>query len=139
MKNFTTEKLAQIDFSYFLLEVTTFSDYRISKKNNVNSLIFVNSHLGQKSPWTKVCLDNCPLDKSLLGQLVPWTTVPWTIVATPLKRILCSYLRILDILVFHFLLYFLQQKLYSQLCIFRIIALNSFSVYETIPVLMIYL
>ena len=32
---------------------------------------------------TKVCLDNCPLDKRLLGQLVPWTLVPWTIVATP--------------------------------------------------------
>ena len=77
---FTSEKLAQIIFSYFLLEVTTFIDYRISKKNNVNSLIFVNSHLGQKSPWTKVRLDNCPLDKNLL---VPWNIVPWTIVATP--------------------------------------------------------
>ena len=53
------------------------------KKSNVSSLIFVNSYLGQKSPWTKVCLDNCPLDKSLLGQLVPWTIAPWTIVATP--------------------------------------------------------
>ena len=82
---FTNEKLAQINFSYFLLEVTTFIDYRIPKKNNVSSLIFVKSHLGQKSPWTKVCLDNCPLDKSLLGQLVPWTTVPWTIVATPFE------------------------------------------------------
>ena len=49
----------------------------------MSSLIFVNSYLGQKSPWTKVCLDNCPLDKSLLGQLVPWTIAPWTIVATP--------------------------------------------------------
>ena len=39
---FTSEKLAQIIFSYFLLEVTRFIDYRISKKNNVNSLIFVN-------------------------------------------------------------------------------------------------
>ena len=29
---FTSEKLAQINFSYFLLEVTTFIDYRISKK-----------------------------------------------------------------------------------------------------------
>ena len=29
---FTSEKLAQIIFSYFLLEVTTFIDYRISKK-----------------------------------------------------------------------------------------------------------
>ena len=29
---FTNEKLAQINFSYFLLEVTTFIDYRISKK-----------------------------------------------------------------------------------------------------------
>ena len=49
----------------------------------MSSLIFVNSHLGQKSPWTKVCLDNCHKDKSLLGQLAPWTIVPWTIVATP--------------------------------------------------------
>ena len=49
----------------------------------MSSHIFVNSYLGQKSPWTKVCLDNCPLDKSLLGQLVPWTIAPWTIVATP--------------------------------------------------------
>ena len=29
---FTSEKLVQINFSYFLLEVTTFIDYRISKK-----------------------------------------------------------------------------------------------------------
>ena len=55
----------------------------------MSSLIFVNSHLGQKSPWTKVCLDNCPLDKSLLGQLVPWKIVPWTIVATPNMVKLC--------------------------------------------------
>ena len=29
---FTSEKLAQIEFSYFLLEITTFIDHRISKK-----------------------------------------------------------------------------------------------------------
>ena len=39
--------------------------------------------LGQKSPWTKVCLDNCVIGQKSLGQLSPWTMVPWTIVATP--------------------------------------------------------
>ena len=29
--------------------------------------------LGQKYPWTTVCLDN-----SLIGQLCHWTKVPWT-------------------------------------------------------------
>ena len=51
----------------------------------MSSLIFVNSYLGQKWSWTKVCLDNFPMDKSLLGQLVPWTIIPWTIVATPFE------------------------------------------------------
>ena len=32
MEAFTSEKLAQIDFSYFLLEVTIFIDYRMPKK-----------------------------------------------------------------------------------------------------------
>ena len=36
------------------------------------------SSLRLKSPWTKVSLDICPL-----GQRPPWTTVPWTNVATP--------------------------------------------------------
>ena len=31
-------------------------------------LILSDSHLGQTLPWTKICLDNCYLDKSLLGQ-----------------------------------------------------------------------
>ena len=32
--------------------------------------------LGQKSSWTKVYFDNCHLNKTLLGQLVPWTKSP---------------------------------------------------------------
>ena len=39
--------------------------------------------LEQKSPWTKICLDNCPLDKSpldicLLGQLLQCHKQAWT-------------------------------------------------------------
>ena len=44
------------------------------------------SFLGQKSSWTKVSLDNCPLDIWPLGKRSPWTTVPWTNVATPIYR-----------------------------------------------------
>ena len=48
------------------------------------------SFIGQKSPWTKVSLDNCPLDICPLGQRSPWTTVPWTNVATPLGVVIIS-------------------------------------------------
>ena len=33
--------------------------------------------------WAALYLSTLTLDKSLLGQLVPWTIAPWTIVATP--------------------------------------------------------
>ena len=69
---FNSEKLAQINFSYFLLEVTTFIDHRISK-NIMWAALYLSTHtldksrLGLKSalttvPWTKVSLDNRPLD-----------------------------------------------------------------------------
>ena len=41
------------------------------------------SFLGQMSPWTKVSLDNRPLDTCPLGKRSPWTTVPWTNMPTP--------------------------------------------------------
>ena len=44
-----SEKHAQIDFYYFLLEITT-----------------LDLHLGQKMPRTNVCLDNSLWYKSLL-------------------------------------------------------------------------
>ena len=40
-------------------------------------------HLAQKSPWTKVSLDKSLLGLMSFGQSGPWTTVPWTNVATP--------------------------------------------------------
>ena len=39
--------------------------------------------LGQKSLWTNVCLGKSSLEKILLGQLCPWTIVPWTVIAAP--------------------------------------------------------
>ena len=42
-----------------------------------------NLYLGQKSPWTNVSLDKSLLGLMSLGQNCPWTTVPWTNVATP--------------------------------------------------------
>ena len=37
------------------------------EKINLSKPFTVKHFLGQKSPWTKVCLENCPLDNSLLG------------------------------------------------------------------------
>ena len=54
------------------------------RKINLSKLFTVKHFLGQKSPWTKVCLDNYVIGQKSLGQLSPWTTVSWTIVATPL-------------------------------------------------------
>ena len=41
------------------------------------------SLLGQMSPWTNVSLDKSLLGRMSLGQSGPWTAVPWTNVSTP--------------------------------------------------------
>ena len=69
------------------MEITVIIDYRTKTKSVYN---LSNSHLGKKSPWTKVCLDNYVIGQKSLGQLSPWTIIPWTIVATPVK----SYVQI---------------------------------------------
>ena len=45
-------------------------------------LISGKSFLEQKSPWTNVSLDNCPLDNSLFGKRSPWTNFSLTNVST---------------------------------------------------------
>ena len=57
---FTSDKLAQITYFYFLLNITILIDY-IIKKNYMNNHCVSNLHLRQKSPRTDVFLD-----KSLL-------------------------------------------------------------------------
>lgn len=52
------------------------------KRNNLSKLFAGKSFLGQRSPWTKVSLENCPLDILPLGQRSLWTTFPWTNVST---------------------------------------------------------
>jgi len=58
MEALTSKKLAQILF--FLLKTTPLIDYRM-KQNNVNNLQFGKTYA---------------MDKSLLGKLSFWTTVP---------------------------------------------------------------
>ena len=61
-KAFASEKLAKIDFSYFLLQVAIFIDYKRR----------------QKSMWAALTLSAQTLDKSGLGLKYAWTTGPWT-------------------------------------------------------------
>ena len=53
------------------------------KKKYLSKLINGKSFLGQKSPQTKISLDNRRLDICPLGPRSPWTSVHWTNVATP--------------------------------------------------------
>ena len=55
----------------------------ISPRRLLSMLITGKSFLGQKSPGTKISLDNYSLDICPLGPRSPWTNVPWTNVATP--------------------------------------------------------
>ena len=64
---FLSEKLSQIDFSYFIMDITIIIDYR-RKKNNVKSL---------RLQYAKVNF----LDESLIGLKSDWTTGTWTIVS----------------------------------------------------------
>ena len=76
-----TLMVVHIDFSFLIINQY---HYRLQslKKNNLSKLINGKSFLGPKSPWTKVSLDNYPLDICPLGQRSHWTTVPQTNVAT---------------------------------------------------------
>ena len=53
----------------------------------MNSPNVSNFDLGQKSPWTNVSLEKSLLGTMSLGQMCPWTTAPWTNVATPLNPV----------------------------------------------------
>ena len=60
-------------FSFSIEYYDIDSLYNEKKNNNMNSLCVSNLHLGQKSPWTNISLDQC-----FLGQKSSWTNVPWT-------------------------------------------------------------
>ena len=78
------DKVKAAHIIFFTIQHTWMVSLIIKKRKiNLSKLFTSKRFLGQKSPWTKVCLDNCVIGQKSLGQLSPWTTVPWTNVATP--------------------------------------------------------
>ena len=75
-----------IFFFYFVLDIKILIYYEW-KMIIWTAINVPNLHLEQKSCWINVSLEKSLLGRMSLGQSCPWTTLPWTNVATPVLTI----------------------------------------------------